>query len=183
VEEFSISETNRKELLKIARASVEEYLKTGDVPTARTGEPELTREAAVFVTLTVNGNLRGCIGTTVPREPLYRAVAGMAIAAATKDSRFNPVTFDELKDIRFEISVLSPMMPVKSADEIKQNDHGVLVRQGSRSGLFLPQVWEHFKTKEDFLGELCWQKAGIEPTAWQDKDTELSVFTVVAFEE
>lgn len=180
---FIISEKNQKELLKIARGSVQQYLTSDKLPSYTITDPELTGNAAVFVTLTEHGNLRGCIGTVVPQEPLYRAVSRMAIAAATEDTRFPPVTQDELPDIRFEISVLSPMARVNSADDIKQNSHGVMVRRGKRCGLFLPQVWEHFKTKEDFLCELCWQKAGLEPAAWKDSDTELHVFTVFAFEE
>jgi AmmeMemoRadiSam system protein A len=183
MKEFSITEKNQKELLRIARTAVADYLAAGKLPTFTTSDAELNQDAAVFVTLTEHGDLRGCIGTTVPQEPLHRAVARMAIAAATEDTRFHPVSADELKDIRFEISVLSPMVPVSCADEIKQGRDGVMVRRGRRCGLFLPQVWEHFKTKEDFLCELCWQKVGIEPTAWQDPDTDLSIFTVFAFEE
>ena len=88
-----------------------------------------------------------------------------------------------MKDIKIEISVLSPLQRIKSADEIKPNLHGVVVRRGFRSGLFLPQVWEQLPNKEDFLNELCWEKAGLNPEAWKEKETELYIFTVFAFEE
>lgn len=183
MKEFTVTEKNQKELLKIARQSIEGFLKTGKMPKFDVKDPELCAPSAVFVTLTKNKDLRGCIGTTAPQAPLYEAVSRMAVAAAFEDHRFSAVTPEELKDLHIEISVLSPMTRVKSADEIKQGTHGVVVRRGYRSGLFLPQVWEHFSKKDDFLNELCWQKAGLEPGAWKNPDTELYVFTVFAFEE
>lgn len=180
---FSISAANQKKLLDLARGSIAGFLKNKVVPELKTADPELAAPAAVFVTLTQRGNLRGCIGTTTPQAPLGRAVCEMAVAAATEDYRFSPVAPAELKDIRIEISVLSPMTRVRSADEIHAPAHGVVVRSGMRSGLFLPQVWEHFSRKEDFLDELCSQKAGLRRDAWKDPATELYVFTVFAFEE
>jgi AmmeMemoRadiSam system protein A len=183
MQQFKINEKNQKELLSLARRSIENYLKTGKEPEYITADPLLNAPAAVFVTLTENKELRGCIGNTVAREPLFKAVIHMAIAAATEDPRFHKVSSSELKDVHIEISVLSPFERVSSPEEIKQNVHGVIVKRGMRSGLFLPQVWEHFSNKEDFMGELCCQKAGIDPQAWKDPDTELYTFTVVAFEE
>lgn len=180
---FSVSEANQKQLLALARESIAGYLKDKKLPDLKTSDPELAAPAAVFVTLTRDGNLRGCIGTTTPQAPLGRAVSEMAVAAATEDYRFSPLTTAELADIRIEISVLSPMSRVRSATEIKEKVHGVVVRSATRSGLFLPQVWEHFTRKEDFLDELCSQKAGLPPDAWKDPSTELYVFTVFAFEE
>jgi AmmeMemoRadiSam system protein A len=180
---FSISEKNQKILLKIARESIAQQLAGGTAPELKTADKELLTPSAVFVTLNKQQNLRGCIGTTAPQVPLYKAVREMAVAAATEDHRFPPVTAGELGEITIEISVLSPLQRVASAAEIQQNIHGVVVRRGARSGLFLPQVWEHFTTKDDFLNELCWQKAGLEPGAWKDPSTELYVFTVFAFEE
>ncbi|MCX7911259.1 MAG: AmmeMemoRadiSam system protein A, partial [Endomicrobia bacterium] len=110
-------------------------------------------------------------------------VINMAIAAATEDPRFPQVTLEELDDIKIEISVLSPLKRVFSHKEIKEKVHGVVVRSGGKSGLFLPQVWEQLPKKEQFLSELCWGKAGLPPNAWQDPKTELYVFTVFAFEE
>jgi AmmeMemoRadiSam system protein A len=110
-------------------------------------------------------------------------VADFAVAAAVEDSRFQPVTARELPGLRIEISVLSPMERVPNADSIQPQVHGVLVRRGRHQGLFLPQVWEHFDRKEDFMDELCRQKAHLEARAWQDPATELYTFTVFAFEE
>ncbi len=181
--EFKISLENQKILLSLARKTIEEYLKTGKVLEYKTDNKELLTPSAVFVTLTKKGELRGCIGTTFPQYPLYQAVINMAIAAATEDPRFPPVTLDELKDIKIEISILSPLKRVFSHKDIKEKVHGVVVRREGRSGLFLPQVWEQLPKKEEFLSQLCWGKAGLPPNAWQDPKTELYVFTVFAFEE
>lgn len=181
--EFKVSEKNQKELLSIARKSIEGYLKTGRQPDFSVTDKELLAPGAVFVTLTESRRLRGCIGTTVAQLPLYQAVSQLAVAAAVEDTRFNPVDAKELKDIHIEISVLSPLTKVASADEIKPNYHGVVVKRGFRSGLFLPQVWEQLPSKDEFMNELCWQKAGLEPGAWKDPGTELYTFTVFAFEE
>jgi AmmeMemoRadiSam system protein A len=183
MEEFSISSKNQKILLGLARGAIDEHLKTKKIPPYKTKDSELTEPSAVFVTLNINHNLRGCIGMTAPQLPLYQAVQQMAVSAAFEDHRFGPVTEKELEDIKIEISVLSPLVRVKSADEIKPKIHGVVVRRDGHSGIFLPQVWEHFSKKEDFLSELCWQKARLSRDAWKDSDTELYVFTVFAFEE
>ena len=181
--EFKISETNQKILLELARRTIRERLRSKTVPPYATNDKELTTPAAVFVTLNEKHQLRGCIGTTVPQLPLYQAVQQMAVAAAFEDHRFAPVMENEISDIKIEISVLSPMARLKSADEIQPNIHGVIVRRGGRSGLFLPQVWEQLPDKEGFLNELCMQKSGLEANAWKDPSTEIYAFTVFAFEE
>lgn len=181
--EFGISAAGQKRLLEIARQSIAAHLKDGRASAPSVSDAELQAPAAVFVTLTQQGRLRGCIGTTEPRAPLHQAVSQLAQAAAFEDGRFRPLSAEELPRTHIEISVLSPLRRVKSADEIQPKTHGVVVRRGYRSGLFLPQVWEHFERKEDFMGELCQQKAGLSPDAWKDPATELYVFTVFAFEE
>jgi AmmeMemoRadiSam system protein A len=182
-EEFKIKEENQKILLSLARQAIREYLKTGKIIDYKTTDKELLEPAAVFVTLTKRGQLRGCIGTTIPQFPLYQAVINMAIAAATEDPRFEPMSLSELDEVKIEISILSPLKRVFSYKDIKEKVHGVVVRREGRSGLFLPQVWEQLPKKEQFLSELCWSKAGLSPNAWQDPKTELYVFTVFAFEE
>lgn len=183
--EFSLTKESQTELLKIARGAIECYLSTGKIPSFSTKNREILNKGAVFVTLEKKHNLRGCIGTTEARTPLFEAVAQLAIAAAVEDSRFSPVTKDEMDDIKIEISVLSPLQKISSPDEITEGKHGVVVRKGSRSGLFLPQVWEHpeLAKKEAFLSELCWQKAGLEPDAWKKGGADMYIFTVFAFKE
>ncbi|MBD3270971.1 MAG: AmmeMemoRadiSam system protein A, partial [Elusimicrobia bacterium] len=183
---FSIRPENRKVLLNIARKSISTFLNEKKLPRVDAREDdELQNNAAVFVTLTKKGNLRGCIGTTEARYPLIDAINQLAVGAAFQDYRFTPVTADELDDIHIEISVLSPLEKIKNPDKIKPGLHGVVVQKGNRSGLFLPQVWEHFPNdKEAFMGELCWQKAGLSRDAWkEDPDVELYTFTVFSFEE
>jgi len=183
--EFSIKPKNQSILLKIARDTIKTYLNTGQIPDFSSNDPELNQNAAVFVTLhTKEGHrLRGCIGTTVAHLPLHKAVQQYAIASATQDYRFHPLKESELPGVNIEISVLSPMQEVKSDKDVIQNIHGVMIKRGSRSGLFLPQVWEHFSNKADFLSELCSQKAGLSRDAYKDPKTGIYVFTVFAFEE
>ncbi|HAX61131.1 MAG TPA: TIGR00296 family protein, partial [Elusimicrobia bacterium] len=183
--EFSLKKESQKELLKIARQSIESYLTDGKIPKFTTTNSELLNDGAVFVTLEKNHYLRGCIGTTEARMPIYEAVTQLAIAAAVEDHRFPPVTKNELKDLKIEISVLSPLKKISAATEIIEGKHGVVVKKGARSGLFLPQVWEHpeLSKKEAFLSELCRQKAGLEPDAWKKGNADLYTFTVFAFKE
>ncbi|MCK9582236.1 MAG: AmmeMemoRadiSam system protein A [Endomicrobiales bacterium] len=183
MEEFMISQESKDFLLKVARESIESFLKGGLKKNMKTNDVQLNTNAAVFVTLMKNNNLRGCIGTTAAYKPLYKAVAQMAVAAAIEDTRFNEVGLEELNDIKIEISVLSPLARVKSAEKIRRNIDGVMVKKENRSGLFLPQVWKELPNKEDFLSELCSQKAGLESDAWKDESTELYTFSVVSFED
>jgi MEMO1 family protein len=179
-----LNKDQRKKLLEIARKSIEGYLKQGKKPQFDETDPLLSREMGSFVTLHEAGQLRGCIGNMVGTQPLYLTVRDMAIEAATGDPRFSPVKFSELKNIEIEISVLSPLEKVDSADSIVLGKHGVIVRRGFNSGVFLPQVaTETGWTKEEFLSHLCSQKAGLSPNAWKEKSTEIYVFTAEVFSE
>lgn len=179
-----LNEEQQKILLKLARDTIETYLKTGKRINFETDDERLKVKQGAFVTLRKHGNLRGCIGHILPVEPLCDTVIDMAIASATEDPRFRRVTLDEMKDIDIEISVLSVPRRVKSADEIELGKHGVIVSKGMRKGVFLPQVatetgWD----KVTFLEHLCADKAGLPKDAWKDKDTVLEVFTAQLFEE
>lgn len=138
---------------------------------------------AVFVTLTEGGNLRGCVGTIEPRMTLLDAVRYGALSAAFEDGRFKPVEKEELEKLKIEISILSPLKKIAGAGEIIPHKHGVVIVRDRHSGLFLPQVWEQIPGKEDFLSELCSQKAGLERNCWKDKKTGLHIFTVDSFKE
>ncbi|MDD4894248.1 MAG: AmmeMemoRadiSam system protein B [Candidatus Omnitrophica bacterium] len=179
-----LNKEQRKKMLMIARSSIQSYLKTGKKPELNETDPELLKEMGAFVTLHERGQLRGCIGNLVGREPLYLTIRDMAVEAATDDPRFPPVTSDEIKDIEIEISALSPLKRIESTDEIKMGIHGVIVRSGSKSGVFLPQVaTETGWSKEYFLSELCEGKAGLSRDAWKDKNTEIYIFTAEVFSE
>jgi len=137
-----------------------------------------------FVTLHKYGQLRGCIGNLIGEKPLYLTVIDMAIESAVDDPRFPPLKLEELKDIEIEISVLSPLEKIDDPKDIILGKHGVLVRKGFRSGVFLPQVAEETGwSKEEFLSYLCSHKAGLPPYAWKEKDTELYIFTAEVFSE
>jgi AmmeMemoRadiSam system protein B/AmmeMemoRadiSam system protein A len=179
-----LNKNQEKRLLEIARSSIEAYLKTGARSEVSENDPALVKELGAFVTLHEQGQLRGCIGNLIGDKPLYIMVRDMAVESAVGDPRFTPVKISELKNIRIEISVLSPLQRVNSADEIQMGKHGVLVRQGYRSGVYLPQVaTETGWSKEEFLSSLCSHKAGLSPDAWKDKNTEVYIFTALVFSE
>jgi AmmeMemoRadiSam system protein A len=178
------NKVQRKRLMDIARSSIEQYLKTGKKIELTENDPVFVRELGAFVTLNEHGELRGCIGHMIGDGPLYLTIRDMAIEAAVHDPRFPPVTVSELKDIGIEISVLSPLERVYSADKIEMGKHGVLVRRGFSSGVFLPQVaTETGWSKEEFLSQLCAQKAGLSPDAWKDPATEIYIFSAEVFSE
>jgi len=182
--ENMLNNQQRKKLLEIARASINTYLQTGRKMELGETDPVLKQEMGAFVTLNKHGELRGCIGNLSAREPLYLTVRNMAVEAAVDDPRFSALTLSEFKDIEIEISVLSPLKKVDSADKIELGKHGVLVRKGYQSGVFLPQVaTETGWSKEEFLNNLCAHKAGLAQDAWKNKDTELYVFNAEVFSE
>ena len=174
----------RKELLNIARGAIEKYLQMAQKLQVNENDPVLNQKTGVFVTLTEHGRLRGCIGDLVGTEPLYLTVRNMAIEAAVDDPRFPALSLPELKNVRLEISVLSPLERIDSAAKIELGKHGVLVRKGNQSGVFLPQVaTETGWSKEEFLSQLCAQKAGLPADAWKDKSCELYTFSAEVFSE
>lgn len=181
---MTLNVQQRKKLISLARNSIEHYLRTRKELEVKEDDPALTRQGGAFVTLRKDGELRGCIGHIVAEGPLYLTIKDMAVEAAVGDPRFPPVQINELSGLEIEISVLSPLKKVASADEIKLGQHGVLVKQGYHSGVFLPQVaTETSWSKEEFLSNLCAHKAGLPPQAWKDKLTELYVFTAEVFSE
>ncbi len=179
-----LNKEQRKKLLETARKSIETYLRTGKKLEITESDPVLIKEMGAFVTLRKNGQLRGCIGSLVGKEPLYLTIRNMAVESATGDPRFTPVELSGLKDIEIEISVLSPMEKITDPANIQLGKHGVLVRRGFASGVYLPQVAiETGWSKEEFLESLCEHKAGLPPDAWKDKNTELYIFTAEIFSE
>lgn len=183
-EEAMLNKEQRERLLEIARKSIQEYLKTGKKPQISETDPMLLKEMGAFVTLHKQGQLRGCIGNFIGQQALYLTVRDMAIEAAVGDPRFAQVELSELKDIEIEISALSPLEKIEDPDKIQIGAHGVLVRKGFRSGVFLPQVaTETGWSKEEFMSNLCAHKAGLAPDAWKDGSTEIYIFTAEVFSE
>lgn len=208
-EENLLNKEQQKTLLEIARSSVENFIKEGEIPNFKVEDDALNQNLGTFVTLKKNGQLRGCIGRFSPysetpqgvsdgsssiREselknrptdiPLYQVVSQMAVAAATQDVRFYPVRESELPELHYEISVLSPPQKIGSWQEITLGKHGVILKRGASSGVFLPQVaFENNWDLDKFMGELCSQKAGLDWDCWKKDDVELFVFTAQIFEE
>lgn len=183
-EKQMLNEAQKKRLLEIARESITSYVRDGKRKQFIESDPVLNKEMGAFVTLHERGELRGCIGNMVGSGRLYNTVADMAIEAATGDPRFPKLSPKEIDAIKIEISVLSPLQKVKSAEEIKIPGDGVIVRRGFRSGVYLPQVADETGWKrEEFLTSLCAHKAGLAPDAWKDPETELYTFTAQVFQE
>lgn len=176
-----LTDEERRELLAIARRAASSYVNKGNVPKERPASRKLAEPGAAFVTLTRQGRLRGCIGYTEAMAPLYKTVQECAVAAATEDPRFPPVEPEEVENLRIEISVLTPLIPVR-AEDIEIGVHGLLVRKGGRRGLLLPQVAaEHGWDRRAFLDQTC-RKAGLPADEWE-KGAELYSFTAEVFGE
>ncbi|MCX6816632.1 MAG: AmmeMemoRadiSam system protein A [Candidatus Beckwithbacteria bacterium] len=164
---------------ELAFRAISHYLKTEQVLEIKPKKPV----GACFVTLYINGRLRGCIGTPEAFEPLEKNIIRNAIEAATADWRFNPVTQDELPRLTLEVSVLTPLKPYhpKSTASLlsflSKDKPGLVIEQSGKRALFLPQVWKELPEPKEFVTQLC-LKAGLSPTAWQDKNTEFFIFTL-----
>jgi MEMO1 family protein len=183
--EKMLSEVQRKRLLEIARESIKTYLKTGKVLEVTEDDPVLNRKMGAFVTLHNKGRLRGCIGNIIGRGPLYLTIRDMAIES-TLDPRFilNKVTLREMDKIDIEISVLSELKKITDVNKIEMGVHGVLVRKGVSSGVYLPQVaTEMGWSREEFLTSLCANKAGFSPDAWKTGEIDIYIFTAEVFGE
>jgi AmmeMemoRadiSam system protein A len=179
----NLSSEAKKELLALARKTIEERLKTGRMAESEPGLPELLEKRGAFVTLKKKGNLRGCIGNFQSRENLSRTIREMALAAAFEDPRFPPVTLSELSKIDIEISVLTPLQEVKDPREIKIGEDGIYITRGSNRGVFLPQVaTEQGWDLETFLENCCY-KAGLPGDAWEQKGTRIEKFQAIIFGE
>ena len=129
--------------------------------------PKLKTDTATFVTLKIKGELRGCIGSLSPSEPLYLSVHHNAVNAALHDYRFNPVGKAELQTISVDVSILSPIRKIPSLDEFKLGQQGIILEKGMSRAVFLPEVaLEQKWTREETLTHLA-LKAGLERDAWK----------------
>ncbi len=174
----------KKRLIEIVKKAIDIHLRAGKTLAVEETDPRLLEREGAFVTIHKHGQLRGCIGRIIGFAPLYLTVRDMAIAAATEDSRFEPVKAEELNDIDVEISVLSKPRVIANVDEIKMGVHGVIISQDHHRGVFLPQVaTETGWSKEEFLTQLCVQKAGLPANAWHDPKTKIEIFTAQVFSE
>ena len=163
----NLSEDNRKFLRAVAQEAVENYV-MGRPPTRHLySDKALKQSRGAFVTLKVQGNLRGCIGTITSDNPLPETVGSLAVKSASHDPRFPPVGPAELDTIELEISILGPLREVNDVGEIKVGRDGLVIEHYGRHGLLLPQVaTEHGLDTGSFLTQTC-LKAGLPPDDWK----------------
>ena len=180
----------KQTLLKLARQSLEAGVRRASLPILDPDilTPTLRADGAAFVTLTVHGELRGCIGALEPYQSLAEDVREHAVAAALEDYRFPQVQEKELADIAIEVSRLTIPVPLEYKDtgdllaKLRPGVDGVILRDSFRRATFLPQVWEKIPDTAAFLANLCY-KMGAAPDTWKRKNLEVLVYQVEEFHE
>jgi AmmeMemoRadiSam system protein A len=180
---MKFSTTEKRLLFRIARQRIVDAV-TGDRSKELASLPSIPAlhiKCGVFVSVYVDGQLRGCLGTFSEEEPLCENVQRMAAAAATEDTRFRPLQPDELDNLRIEISVLTPRKKISDIHEIELGKHGIYIKKGLNRGTFLPQVavaqnWDVY----EFLGNCSRYKAGIGWDGW--KTAEIYVYEAIVFD-
>lgn len=185
-----LNEDERRLLLQIARRALEASVCDQSLPPLDWSSlPDRFREpGATFVTLTRQGQLRGCIGTLEAHLPLAEDVCAHTQAAALEDYRFLQVRREELPEIMIEISRLTSPQPLAYEgpedliSKLRPGIDGVVLRDGFRRATFLPQVWEKITDPDLFLSHLC-QKMGVAPNAWRKKKLEVFTYQVEEFHE
>lgn len=182
-------DTEKKQLLDLAKASIQYGLEHGQPITVTLGNypVHLQEQRACFVTLQINNQLRGCIGSLEAQRPLVEDVADNAYAAAFRDPRFGPVSEDEYPNLQYHISVLNPPEPMSFTSEqdllnqIRPSIDGLVLSDKGYRGTFLPSVWESLPTAKEFLSHLK-QKAGLPVNYWTDT-LKVERYTVESIEE
>lgn len=188
-----LSPASGKALLRLARSTIARKLGmplAGDLVEcdSLSEKEDLREKSGTFVTLKRRGELRGCIGSLVACESIVDSIRNNAVNAAFCDSRFPPLTREELPEVVLEISILSEPAPLTYTDaedllrKLRPGRDGVIIRKGSLGATFLPQVWEQLPRVEDFLAHLC-SKACLPAESWRQGDLEVSTYTVQHFEE
>jgi AmmeMemoRadiSam system protein A len=177
-----LTTAQRAALLAVAKRAIRDRIRGTVSVHVAAPDPTLQSPGAAFVTLTRDRELRGCIGYTEPVKPLAEAVAHCAVSAATADPRFPPVTSEELSRLRVEVSVLSPLRRIDNPEEVQVGTHGLVITDGTRHGVLLPQVATEFGwNRETFLRQAC-VKAGLPGDAWA-RGAAIQVFTVDHFSD
>jgi hypothetical protein len=181
---FSFTENEKKQLFKIVRNSIQSKLSDNKklVLDEKSVTENLKKPMGAFVTLKIDGSLKGCIGRFVSSEPLYKVVQESAISSAFEDPRFSPLTKDEYKKTDIEITVLGPLKKIDNINEIVLGKHGIYIKKGSNAGTMLPQVAiENGWTVEQFLEVTSEEKAGLGRDGW--KDADIYIYEGVVLEE
>jgi len=179
--DLGLTQQEKEVLRNVVRNTLKTVVEGNGVPAYNNYNGKLGEQWGAFVTLNKNGSLRGCIGTIVATQPLISTVAQMTQAAALEDTRFSPVTPDELENIDFEISVLTPIREIADINEIVVGRDGIFITRGPNRGLLLPQVaTEYGWDRETFLGFTC-RKAGLPENAWKQPGTKIEIFSAEVF--
>jgi MEMO1 family protein len=182
--DFSFTAKEKKQLFDIARNSIHTMLYNDKklVINDKAMPEKLKENLGAFVTLKINGTLRGCIGRFISSDPLYEVVEASALSSAFEDPRFQPLTKDEFSKVDIEITVLGPLKKINSIKEIVLGKHGIYIKKDFRAGTMLPQVAiENGWTVEQFLGFTSRDKAGLGWDGW--KDAEIYIYDGVVLEE
>ena len=169
-------------LLALARETIQCRLDGASLPSPEPDDPKLLEPRGAFVTLKIEGRLRGCIGHVIGVAPLWRAVRDNAIAAAFEDPRFAPLEADELPHAHIEISALTPLRRV-DFDEVVVGRDGILLENGISRGLLLPQVAVEYSWDRETFLDHTFRKAGLEAGCWRLPDTAISTFSAQVFGE
>jgi AmmeMemoRadiSam system protein A len=188
--EDRLTPEEQQTLLRLARDALIHGVKRERLPPLDESSltPRLLEPGASFVTLTLGGQLRGCIGALEPYQPLAEDVREHAVAAALEDPRFPPVSERELNGIEVEISRLTRPVPLEYKDpndllsKLRPHVDGIIMRDGFRRATFLPQVWEKIPDRAEFLDNLCY-KMGASPDLWRKKHLEVLTYQVEEFRE
>jgi len=185
-----LTEEEGKHLVEMARKTIEKALfnpKNKNEPDP-VKFPKFQERRGTFVTITMNGALRGCIGHIIPQESLVESIRVNAMNAAFSDPRFRPLSQSEFEKIKIEVSILTEPTPLAYTDandllgKLKPGTDGLIIRKGYHQATFLPQVWEQLPNKKEFLTHLC-LKAGLAGDAWVSEALEVHRYQVQAFEE
>jgi uncharacterized protein len=176
-------DTDKAELLKLARMTLKTHLADGPPPPNQTSSKALLEQKGAFVSLHQGDELRGCIGMLVADRELFKIVQHCVLSAALEDNRFISVTRDEVDSLSIEISVLTPFRRIKDINEIEVGKHGLYIVRGEYRGLLLPQVatqyrWDRLK----FLEHTC-LKSGLPESAWRDPKTVIYTFEAEVFSD
>jgi AmmeMemoRadiSam system protein A len=185
-----LSEDEGNYLLAVARNTIKDRLHNREGPQINWKDlPEKFQEQlGTFVTLTIDGNLRGCIGHIIPRETVIEGIRENSINAAFRDPRFPPLTREEFENTEIEISILTAPEELSYTDaddllnKLRPGVDGLIIKKGPYEATFLPQVWDQLPDKEEFLSHLC-LKAGLSHDSWRKEKLQVSTYQVQAFEE
>jgi AmmeMemoRadiSam system protein A len=180
---FELTVNEKKFLLQLARQTILDYFEGLESRQQAYFSKNLKAQTGAFVTLTLDNELRGCIGYVDPLLPLQDTVAEMAVSAAFNDPRFPSLNREEFQFTEIEISVLTPKEKIKDISAIRIGRDGLVVKKGFREGLLLPQVASAYNGDTLTVLEQTCRKAGLTSQAWKDSDTEILRFSALIFGE